>query len=155
MRRSRIKQSLESYYTCPFQINVKARLRSKTGKFFCAVKQKGSIHANKEWSEFKSKHECECGILTDEQLNEQLKIAIKNCGIIQTLVKAFENREYEIIHNFFKEITDYQEWQTFVVYTTGIGWSRWEMHIGTWLLRECRSDPQSPFKAMLPESNRE
>jgi len=150
MKSTSAKQSLESVYTCPFQISAKARSRSRTNLFSCALKQRDLTLSNEELDENKTDTECECGISTDEKLY----ISIKNCLLIEKVVKAFENREYEVIHNFFKKITDYQEWQTFVVYTTGIRWSRWEMHIGTWLLRECRADPQSPFKSMLPESNR-
>jgi hypothetical protein len=149
MKRTSTKQSLESCYTCPFQISAKARSHSRTGLLFCGLKQKGLTDSNEEQSENNADQHCECGISTDERL----KIPISNCCFIQKLVKAFEIREYEVIHNFFKKITNYQQWQTFVVYATGIGWSRWEMHIGSWLLRECRSDPTSPFKALLPEAD--
>ncbi|MGA3110465.1 MAG: hypothetical protein ABSE15_00350 [Candidatus Bathyarchaeia archaeon] len=145
MKNTREKQSLESYYSCPFQISAKERLNSRGGLFFCDLKQKDS---NEEQSEDTTDQHCDCGISTDEYL----KIPIINCSLIQNVVKAFENREYEVIHSFFKKITDYQEWQKFVVYATGIGWSRWETHIGSWLLRECRSNPSSPYRALLPEA---
>ena len=150
MKNTREKQSLASYYSCPFQIRAKERLNSRLGLFFCVLKQKDLSQSNEKQSESETDQHCDCGISTDEYL----RIPIINCSLIQNVVKAFENREYDVIHSFFKEITDYQEWQKFVVYSTGISWSRWETHIGSWLLRECRRDPQSPFKALLPESDR-
>jgi hypothetical protein len=122
-------------------IEADVRTEPKVFVFTCAIKK-----------EKETDYRCFYGIDT-KPTGEIYRIPIAKCLFIQTLMEAFEKREYDKIHEYSKKMSNHREWQSLVVQTTGIDWNRWSMHIGTWLMRECRINPTAPFKALLPESD--
>ena len=118
------------------------------GYYLCARKQNTAHSSENERSE--NKLDCKC--VDSDSAYGEIDIPVKDCLLIQNLLEAFENREYEIIHGYFKQIVNYTDWQEFVISATGVGWNRWKTNIGFWLMRECQINPTAPFKALLPES---
>lgn len=138
------EEFLKSCYDCPFQIVEFIVIgKAKLSKSKCAAKKQYSRESSEESF---------CDYCN--QSNQKFDKPIIRCELIQALARAFEIRDYEVIQDYYNKIIDIPEWESFVLQTTDIKWELWLIRIGKMLMRKCQIDPNSPFKALLPESGK-
>jgi len=77
---------------------------------------------------------------------------LEKCRFVEILKKAFDNRDYAVIHHLSSKVSNREEWEKLVWYLSGVRWKTWQLHIGDWLTKKCRKEPACPYKALLPES---